>query len=152
MCSRWKSLSKSASKLGPIVERCEDAYSRKTKLDPSALGVMASAFANLRVVASTIRTIHSASRHDWGGARWADGEVTLGDAMFSLEILDRVGGGDSSAAAMIFGLLDAMPADEALRSGVAHGALAMSRAGGSSMASLDEVLRLVRGGSARMVR
>ncbi len=120
--------------------------------DVAALGAVASAFPNLRVIASTVRTIHSASRNDWGGVCWADGVVISSDVMPSLEILDRVGGGDAFAAGLIFGLLEGMPADEALRYGVAHGAVAMSTPGDSSMATLEEVRRLVDGGSARMVR
>jgi 2-dehydro-3-deoxygluconokinase len=120
--------------------------------DVAALGEVASTFPNLRVIASTIRTIHSASRHDWGGVCWIDGEVIASEVMPSLEILDRVGGGDAFAAGMIFGLLKGVPNVEALRYGVAHGALAMSTPGDSSMATLDEVRLLVEGGSARMVR
>jgi len=120
--------------------------------DVAALGVVASEFPNLRLVASTVRTIHSASRNDWGGVCWADGAVLSSDEVPSLEILDRVGGGDAFAAGIIFGLLEGMSAGEALRYGVAHGALAMSTPGDSSMATIDEVRRLIDGGSARMVR
>jgi len=120
--------------------------------DVAALGVVASQFPNLRLVASTVRTIHSASRNDWGGVCWADGAVLSSDEVPSLEILDRVGGGDAFAAGIIFGLLEGMSAGEALRYGVAHGALAMSTPGDSSMATIDEVRRLIDGGSARMVR
>ncbi len=117
-----------------------------------ALGEVATAFSNLRVVASTVRAIHSASRHDWGGVCWVDGVVTSSGVTPSLEILDRVGGGDAFAAGMIFGLLEGMPDIDALRYGVAHGALAMSTPGDSSMATLDEVRLLAEGGSAHMVR
>jgi 2-dehydro-3-deoxygluconokinase len=118
----------------------------------AALSKVASAFPNLRVIASTVRNIHSASRNDWGGVCWVDDVVIASDVMSSLEILDRVGGGDAFAAGVIYGLLEEMPADDALRYGVAHGALAMSTPGDSSMATLDEVRHLVNGGSARMVR
>jgi 2-dehydro-3-deoxygluconokinase len=118
----------------------------------AVLSEMASEFPNLRVIASTVRAIHSASRNDWGGVCWADGVVVSSDMMESLEILDRVGGGDAFAAGMIFGLLEGMPVVDALRYGVAHGALAMSTPGDSSMSSIDEIRRLVDGGSARMVR
>ena len=118
----------------------------------AALGAVASVFPDLRVIASTVRTIHSTSRNDWGGVCWADGVVISGDVMHSLEILDRVGGGDAFAAGLIFGLLEGMPADEALQYGVAHGAVAMSTPGDSSMATLEEIRHLVDGGSARIVR
>ncbi len=117
-----------------------------------ALGAVASLFPDLRVIASTVRTIHSASRNDWGGVCWADGVVIASDVMPSLEVLDRVGGGDGFAAGVIFGLLEGMSADEALRYGVAHGAVAMSTPGDSSMATSEEIRRLVDGGSVRMVR
>ena len=120
--------------------------------DVTALGVVATAFPNLRVIASTIRTIRSAWRHDWGGVCWVDGVVTVSDVPLSLEILDRVGGGDAFAAGMIFGLLEGMSSADALRYGVAHGALAMSTPGDSSMVTLDEVRQIVAGDSARMVR
>jgi 2-dehydro-3-deoxygluconokinase len=118
----------------------------------AALGAVASVFPELRVIASTVRTIHSASRNDWGGVCWADGVIVASDVMPSLEVFDRVGGGDAFAAGIIFGLLEGMSADEALKYGVAHGAVAMSTPGDSSMATLEEVRRLVDGGSARMVR
>jgi 2-dehydro-3-deoxygluconokinase len=120
--------------------------------DVESLGAVASEFPGVRVVASTVRSIHSASRNDWGGVCWADGEVSSSDVMASLEVLDRVGGGDAFAAGMIYGFLEGMPAAEALQYGVAHGALAMSTPGDSSMASLDEVRRLVSGESARILR
>lgn len=120
--------------------------------DVDALGAVAAAFPNLRVIASTIRTVLSASLNDWSGVCWVDGAVISSDVISSLEIFDRVGGGDAFAAGIIYALLEGMPADEALRYGVAHGALAMSTPGDSSMATLDEVRRLVDGGSARMVR
>jgi len=120
--------------------------------DVRAMGELASAFPQLRVVASTVRSIHSASRNDWAAVCWVDGEVFSAEVIESLEILDRVGGGDAFAAGVIFGLLETMSAEEALRYGVAHGALAMSTPGDSSMANLDEVHHVANGGSARMVR
>lgn len=117
----------------------------------AALGEVASTFPNLRVIASTLRTIRSASRHDWGGACWVDGDVTSSDIM-PVEILDRVGGGDAFAAGLIFGLLEGSTVAQALRYGVAHGALSMSTPGDSSMATLEEVRLLAQGGSPHMVR
>jgi 2-dehydro-3-deoxygluconokinase len=119
--------------------------------DVQSLRAVASEFPGVRIVASTVRTIETASRNDWGGVCLTDGEVSSSDVMRSLEILDRVGGGDSFAAGFIFGLLEGMPAAEALKYGVAHGALAMSTPGDSSMASLHEVRGLVDGDSARIL-
>lgn len=134
----------------PRTDSCgEDSWASG---EVAALGAVASVFPDLRVIASTVRTIHSASRNDWGGVCWADGVVISSDVMPSLEILDRVGGGDAFAAGVIFGLLEGMPADEALRYGVAHGAIAMSTPGDSSMATLEEIRRIVDGGSARIER
>jgi 2-dehydro-3-deoxygluconokinase len=138
--------------LGIDVPRAESDEASWASVDVAALGAVASAFSNLRVIASTVRTIHTASRNDWGGVCWAHGVVISSDVVPSLEIFDRVGGGDAFAAGIIFGLLEGMPADDALRYGVAHGAVAMSTPGDSSMATLDEVCHLVKGGSARMVR
>jgi 2-dehydro-3-deoxygluconokinase len=123
-----------------------------TSREVGALEAVAAMFPDLRIIASTVRTVLSASRNDWGGVCWADGVVISNVVMPSLDILDRVGGGDSFAAGIVFGLLEGMPADEALRYGVAHGALAMSTPGDSSLVSLEEVRHLVDGGSARMVR
>ncbi len=120
--------------------------------DVASLRAVAAEFPGLRVVASSVRKIHSASRNDWGGVCLVDGVVSSSDVMESLEILDRVGGGDAFAAGVIYGFLHDMPAADALKFGVAHGALAMSTAGDSSMASVDEVRRLVRGDAARIQR
>jgi len=134
------------------VQSASSGPERLGSKDELTLESVASAFPNLRVIAATVRTIQSASRHDWGGICWFDGDVVASKVMASLEILDRVGGGDSFAAGVIFGLLEGMPVKRALQFGVAHGALAMSTPGDSSMATLDEVRRLVDGGSARMTR
>ncbi len=110
------------------------------------------AFPDLRVVATSLRRVHSASSNDWGGICWAAGEIHSTGMTERLEILDRVGGGDSFASGLIYGLLSGMEPALALRYGVAHGALAMTTPGDTSMATLDEVRRLVEGGSARVVR
>ena len=84
--------------------------------------------------------------------RWAAGQVSSTEMPEDLEILDREGGGDSFASGLIYGLLTGLPVEQALRYGVAHGALAMTTPGDTSMATLAEVSRLVAGGSARVVR
>jgi 2-dehydro-3-deoxygluconokinase len=110
------------------------------------------AYPNLRVVATTLRGVVSASRNDWGAIAWADGEFHHASQRSELEILDRVGGGDSFASGLIYGLLSGMGPDIAVEYGAAHGALAMTTAGDTSMASLAEVERLVAGGGARVQR
>jgi 2-dehydro-3-deoxygluconokinase len=106
---------------------------------------------NLRLVASTLRTASSASRNAWGAiALYEDKIVHV--AQREIDILDRVGGGDSFASGLIYGLLAGKPIDWAVRCGVAHGALAMTTPGDTSMATLAEVERLMKGDSARISR
>ena len=110
------------------------------------------AFPNLRVVATTLRTVHTASRNDWGAIMWAGGEIYQAVTRPDLEILDRVGGGDSFASGLAYAFLSGLSPTEAVAWGAAHGALAMTTPGDASMASRDEVERVVRGGTARVVR
>jgi 2-dehydro-3-deoxygluconokinase len=125
-------------------------------LDPEAYGAMlgkvAASYGDVKVIATSLRRVRSATLNDWGGICWAGGEVFTGETIEGLEILDRVGGGDSFASGLIYGLLSGMEPGQALRYAVAHGALAMTTPGDTSMATLDEVRRLVEGGSARVVR
>jgi 2-dehydro-3-deoxygluconokinase len=112
---------------------------------------VAALYPNLRLVASTLRTASSASRNAWGAiALYEDKIVHV--AQREIDILDRVGGGDSFASGLIYGLLAGKPIDWAVRCGVAHGALAMTTPGDTSMATLAEVERLMKGDSARISR
>lgn len=112
---------------------------------------VASAYPNLRLIASTLRTAHTASRNAWGAiALYQDQIVHV--PQIEIDILDRVGGGDSFASGLIYGILAGKPIDWAVRCGVAHGALAMTTAGDTSMATLAEVERAMKGGSARIAR
>lgn len=108
---------------------------------------------HLKVVATTLRSVRTATRNDWGAIGWSrdDGFVEASHRA-DVEILDRVGGGDSFASGLIFGLLSGEPLATAVEYGAAHGALAMTTPGDNSMATLDEVLRLAAGGSARVRR
>ncbi|HWB36031.1 MAG TPA: sugar kinase [Rugosimonospora sp.] len=110
-------------------------------------------FDNFRVVATTLRTVRTATVNDWGAIAWSP-ETGFVDATLrpGLEILDRVGGGDSFASGLIYGLLNDMDLGTAVEYGAAHGALAMTTPGDTSMASLTEVESLVRGGGARVQR
>ena len=105
------------------------------------------AYPNLRVVATTLRTAHTASRNDWGAILWADGETHQARLRPGLEILDRVGGGDSFASGLAYAFLSGLSAAEAVEWGAAHGALAMTTPGDASMATRDEVAA-VRGARA----
>jgi len=125
-------------------------------LDPERFGAMmeqvVGAYPNIRVVATTLRAVLSAGRNDWSAVCWADGVLYRSVLRPGLEILDRVGGGDSFASGLIYGLLPGFDLQRALEYGVAHGALAMTTPGDTSMATLAEVEALVRGASARVQR
>ncbi len=104
------------------------------------------------LIAATLRVARTASRNDWGAVALAGGSFHQATFRPDLDILDRIGGGDSFASGLIYGLLAGKPVTEALEYGAAHGALAMTTPGDTSMATLDEVERLVRGGGARVNR
>jgi 2-dehydro-3-deoxygluconokinase len=109
-------------------------------------------FPNIKVAATTLRSVKSASRNDWGALCWAGGQFYEAPLREDLEVLDRVGGGDSFASGFIFGMLSSGDPQQAVEYGAAHGALVMTTPGDTSMASLAEVQSLVRGGSARIQR
>jgi 2-dehydro-3-deoxygluconokinase len=112
---------------------------------------VAAAYPNLKLIASTLRTAHTASCNAWGAiALYQDRIVHVPQR--EIDIYDRVGGGDSFASGLLYGLLAGKPIDWAVRCGVAHGALAMTTPGDTSMASLAEVERIIQGGSARIAR
>jgi 2-dehydro-3-deoxygluconokinase len=110
------------------------------------------AYPNFKVVATTLRGVKTATRNDWGAICWAGGQFHEAPLREDLEILDRVGGGDSFASGLIYGLIEFSDAQKAVEYGAAHGALAMTTPGDTSMASLKEVEALVKGGSARVQR
>jgi 2-dehydro-3-deoxygluconokinase len=112
---------------------------------------VATAYPNLKLVATTLRTAHSATRNSWGAMAMVKDEI-IHVPQREVEILDRVGGGDSFASGLIYGMLAGKPIEWALRCGVAHGALAMTTPGDTSMATLAEVERVMRGESARISR
>ncbi len=112
---------------------------------------VAKLYPNLKLVASTLRTAYTASRNAWGAIALYEDKITHVPQR-DIDIFDRVGGGDSFASGLIYGLLAAKGIDWAVRCGVAHGALAMTTPGDTSMATLDEVERAIKGGSARIAR
>ena len=109
-------------------------------------------YPNLRVVATTLRGVTSATRNDWGAICWHDGNFYEAPHRKDLEVFDRVGGGDSFASGLIYGFFEFNDAQKAVEYGAAHGALAMTTPGDGSMASLKEVEALANGGSARIQR
>ncbi|MCL2456850.1 MAG: sugar kinase [Defluviitaleaceae bacterium] len=112
----------------------------------------ADSFPNFKLIGTTLREVHSATINDWSAICYADGKILHGMKLNNLEILDRVGGGDSFASGLIFGLLHEKDAQTALNYGVCHGALAMTTAGDTSTATQKEVESLMRGAGARVVR
>lgn len=114
---------------------------------------VAAAYPNLHVIATTLRAVHTATVNDWGAIAWSrETGVVRATQRDRLEVLDRVGGGDSFASGLVYGLLDGEPLTTALEYGAAHGALAMTTPGDTSMATKAEVLRLAAGGGARVDR
>jgi len=110
-------------------------------------------YPNVSLIAVTLRTAHTASRNDWGAiACDAEGKFYEATTRKDLQIYDRVGGGDSFASGLLYGLLTGQDAHWALECGAAHGALAMTTPGDTSMATLPDVLNLMKGQSARIAR
>ncbi len=124
-------------------------------MDPSAFFAAAprvvERFPRLKVIATTLRAVHSANRHTWSAAAWIDGQAYVAPAC-ELDVYDRVGGGDGFAAGLFYGLLAGEPAQEALKLGWAHGALLATFPGDTTMATLDQVRAFARGESARIQR
>lgn len=112
---------------------------------------VAAAYPNLKVIATTLRTAHSASRNAWGAIALYEDEI-VHVAQREIDILDRVGGGDSFASGLIYGIITGKAPEWSVRCGVAHGALAMTTPGDTSMATRAEVERVMKGSSARIER
>jgi len=126
-----------------------------SKLDPSAFFAMiknvVAKHPRVKVVATTLREVHSTNRHSWGAVAWVNGE-TFASPTCELDVLDRVGGGDGFASGFFYGLLTGETPDAAVRLGWAHGALVTTYPGDTTMATLDQVRAFARGGSARIQR
>jgi 2-dehydro-3-deoxygluconokinase len=113
---------------------------------------VATSFPNIKVVATTLREVRSVNRHRWKALLWHKGEGFFESDTMDLDVLDRVGGGDGFASGLIYGFLTGRPPAEALRLGWAHGALITTYPGDLSMARLEQVEALAKGGSARVQR
>lgn len=109
-------------------------------------------FPNFKATATTMRGVKSATVNDWGAMCWCNGEFYTSTHRPNLEIMDRVGGGDSFASGFIYGMMILDSAEKAIEYGAAHGALAMTTAGDTTMASLAEVEKVVAGAGARVDR
>ena len=137
--------------------KVEGLSSKFTEIDHTAFGSMVQevvkSYPNLEVIATTLRKVHTASTNDWSAIVWSKETGLLKSKLYEkIEVLDRVGSGDSFASGLIFGLLDGRSLQESLELGVAHGGLAMTTPGDTTMASLPEVEKLAKGGSARVER
>ena len=113
---------------------------------------VAETYPNFKVVATTLRTVKTATVNDWKAICWADGQIYKSREYNDLEILDRVGGGDSFASGLIYGLMTTGDAQKAVDYGAAHGALAMTTPGDTSMACKAEVEAVMEGAGARVKR
>jgi len=109
-------------------------------------------FPNFKVTATTLRGVKTATVNDWSAIVWCDGQFHLSRSYPDLEIMDRVGGGDSFASGLIYGFLSGAGAARAVDYGAAHGALAMTTPGDTSMVTVKEVEKIMGGGGARVVR
>jgi 2-dehydro-3-deoxygluconokinase len=129
--------------------------SAKSKLDTDVFFKMiervVEQFPNVKVVATTLREVHSTNRHTWGAVMWYDGKEYISPTT-QLDVLDRIGGGDGFATGLIYGLINGREPEEALKLGWAHGALLTSFPGDVTMAILSEVEAFAMGGSARVQR
>jgi 2-dehydro-3-deoxygluconokinase len=127
----------------------------KSKLDPSTFYEMiqkvVAKHPQVKVVATTLREVHSANRHSWSAVAWIDGKNYTAPTC-ELEVLDRVGGGDGFASGLFYGLLTGAAPQEAVRMGWAHGALLTTFPGDTTMATLEQVRAFAEGGSARIQR
>ena len=112
----------------------------------------AKTYPNFKAVATTLRTVKTATVNDWSAIMWADGEIYKANDYKDLEILDRVGGGDSFASGLVYGLIKGCDPLTCVNYGAAHGALAMTTPGDTSMASLKEVEAVMSGAGARVKR
>lgn len=129
--------------------------SATSKLDPSAFFAMIdnviAKFPNVKIVATTLREVHSTNRHSWGAVAWINGQTYISPTC-ELDVYDRVGGGDGFASGFFYGLLTGEEPEDAVRLGWAHGALLTTFPGDTTMATVEQVQAFAKGGSARIQR
>jgi 2-dehydro-3-deoxygluconokinase len=127
----------------------------KSKLDPSSFFAVieqgVKKFPNVKIVATTLREVHSTNRHSWSAVAWINGK-TFQAPTCELDVIDRVGGGDGYAAGFIYGILNDEDPIEAVKLGWAHGALLTTFPGDTTMATVEQVRAFAKGGSARIQR
>ncbi len=168
----WGGQGKAASTLSRIVEHVDVLVGNEedlqlglglpgpeanssSKLDPATflglIGQVVHKFPQVKVVATTLRKVHSTNRHSWGAVAWIDGQAFVSPTC-ELDVHDRVGGGDGFASGLFYGLLEGEAEQEAVNLGWAHGALLTTFPGDTTMATLEQVRAFARGGSARIQR
>lgn len=129
--------------------------SAKSALDPKnfidMIEIVVKKYPQIKVVATTLREVHSTNRHSWSAVAWVDGKTYIAPTC-ELDVYDRVGGGDGFAAGFFYGLLCGESPEEAVKLGWAHGALLTSTPGDTTMVTLDQVKAFAKGGSARIQR
>ena len=127
----------------------------KSKLDPSAffgmIDQVVKKHPKVKIVATTLREVHSTNRHSWSAVAWIDGKTHVAPTA-ELDVLDRVGGGDGFASGFFYGLLTGETPEEAVKLGWAHGALLTTFPGDTTMATVEQVRAFAKGGSARIQR
>jgi 2-dehydro-3-deoxygluconokinase len=142
-----------SASLGLHVEGVDDNLTNlEIESFKAMIGQAVKAYPNFQVVATTLRGVKTATINDWGAICWSDGQFHEATHRPNLEILDRVGGGDSFASGLIYGLMIKGNVKTAVEYGAAHGALAMTTPGDTTMATLKEVEKLAGGGGARVDR
>ncbi len=129
-----------------------DPFSAQAAALQKSMTKMLERYPNIHTCAATLRRVHTASKNDFGALAWMDGQFYRARNYVDLDIFDRIGGGDSFVAGLVYGLLNDLPKQYCLDLGVAHGALAMSTPGDTSMATLIEVEKLAKGGDAKVQR
>lgn len=133
-------------------DESKDIFAAQADAMQKGITKMLVQYPNIKVAAATLRRVHSAMVNDWGAVAWMEGAFHRARNYPRLDILDRIGGGDGFVAGLIYGVLSKQTPQMAIDLGVAHGALAMSTPGDTSMATLPEVLKLAQGGDAKVQR
>jgi 2-dehydro-3-deoxygluconokinase len=168
----WGGAQRAASVIGRIVENVDvlvgneedlqmglgipgPEVAAKSKLDPSTffgmIDKVVKKHPQVKIVATTLREVHSTNRHSWSAVAWIDGKTYVAPTC-ELDVLDRVGGGDGFASGLFYGILTGESPEDALKLGWAHGALLTTFPGDTTMASVEQVRTLAKGGSARIQR
>ena len=136
----------------PVNNDPSDIFADQAAALRAGMEQMRTRFPNIKVVAATLRRVHTATRNDWGACAMIEGQFLRARNYPQLDILDRIGGGDGFVSGLLYGLFSGQPPQLALDLGAAHGALSMSTPGDNSMATLPEVLKLAQGGDAKVQR